>query len=300
MSPVIFALPGNEAITGALATQLGAELGTSEVRRFPDGDSYVRLDTPVAGRAVILVCTLDRPDEKFLPLSFMATTARELGADRVGLVSPYLAYMRQDKRFRSGEAVSSVHFAKLLSESIDWLITVDPHLHRHHSLTEIFSVPAVAVHAAPRLASWVRQNVLEPVLIGPDSESEQWVASGASGVGASYIVLDKVRNGDRDVAVSTPDLGGNHGRTPVLVDDIISTSRTMVATMGQLARIGSRSAVCVGVHAIFAGNAYANLRAAGAGKIVTCNTIPHESNAIDVSADITAAVRQLLSNARPT
>src|SRR6516165_4278571 len=116
MSPVIFALPGNEAITGALATQLGAELGTSEVRRFPDGDSYVRLDTPVAGRAVILVCTLDRPDEKFLPLSFMATTARELGADRVGLVSPYLAYMRQDKRFRSGEAVSSVHFAKLLSE----------------------------------------------------------------------------------------------------------------------------------------------------------------------------------------
>lgn len=299
MNLIVFALPGNEAIARSLATALGAELGVSEVRHFPDGDSYIRLDTSVAGKTVILVSTLDRADEKFLPLSFMAATARDLGAICVGLVCPYLAYMRQDKRFRPGEAVSSVYFAKLLSETLDWLVTVDPHLHRHHSLDEIFSIPAVALHAAPYLASWIKDNVPEPVLIGPDSESEQWVAAVASGAGAPYVVLDKVRNGDRDVEVSVPDLGKDAGRTPVLVDDIISTGRTMIAGIRHLTTTGHRPPVCVGVHAVFAGDAYAALHAAGAAKIVTCNTIPHESNAIDVAAPIAEGVRRVLEHRGP-
>lgn len=294
MTPVVFALPGNEAIARSLASQIGAEFGTSKVRRFPDGDSYVRIDTLVENREIILVCTLDRPDEKFLPLSFMAATAHDLGASRVGIVCPYLAYMRQDKRFQRGEAVSSEYFAKLLSARADWLVTVDPHLHRHHSLGEIFAVPALATHAAPYLASWIRENVPEPVLVGPDGESEQWVASVAAGAGAPYVVLEKIRNGDHDVEVSVPHLGRNSGRTPVLVDDIISTGRTMIETVLRLANTGSQPPVCVGVHAIFAGDAYAALRAAGAGKIVTCNTIPHESNAIDIATLIAEAVRQML------
>lgn len=299
MKPVVFSLPGNEGIARTLATELGAELGAREVRRFPDGDSYVRLDTPVAGTTVIFACTLDHPDAKFLPLFLMASTARDLGATRVGLVCPYLAYMRQDKRFHSGEAISSVYFANLLSESVDWIITVDPHLHRHHSLEEIFSIPTIAVHVAPLLASWIRENVPNPVLIGPDGESEQWVASVASGARAPYVVLDKVRKGDRDVVISVPHLGQNSGRTPVLVDDIVSTGRTMIETIGCLANADFPPPICLGVHAIFAGDAYAALLAAGVAKIVTCNTIKHESNSIDVAAPIVEAARQLLARTAP-
>jgi ribose-phosphate pyrophosphokinase len=294
MIPVIFALPGNEAMARSLTGHLGAELGAGEVRRFPDGDSYVRLDTLVTGRTVILVSTLDRADDKFLPLFFAAATARELGASRIGLVCPYLAYMRQDKRFLPGEAISSVHFAKLLSEAADWLITVDPHLHRHHSLGEIFSIPAVEVHAAPYLAAWIIENVPAPILIGPDSESEQWVASVAADVGAPYVVLDKVRKGDRDVEVSVPDLGRNAHRTPVLIDDIISTGRTMLEALRHLGSTDHQPAVCLGVHAVFAGDAYMALRRAGASKIVTCNTISHESNAIDTTEAIVQAARPIL------
>jgi ribose-phosphate pyrophosphokinase len=293
MIPVVFALPGNEAMARSLTRHLGAELGAGEVRRFPDGDSYVRLDTPITGRNVIFVSTLDRPDDKFLPLFFAAATARELGASRVGLVCPYFPYMRQDKRFRPGEAISSVHLAKLLSEAVDWLITVDPHLHRRRSLEEIFSVPAVPVHAAPYLAAWIRENVPAPILIGPDSESEQWVASVAADVGAPYVVLDKVRKGDREVEVSVPDLGRNVDRTPVLIDDIISTGRTMVEALRHLGSTDRRPPVCLGVHAVFAGDAYGALRRAGAAKIVTCNTISHESNAIDITAAIVRPARPL-------
>ena len=109
-APLIVALPGNEALAQYLAKGLDGEVATTEFRRFPDGESYVRVDTPVEGRSVILACTLDRPDEKFLMLMFAAATVRELGAIRIGLVAPYLCYLRQDKRFRPGEAVTSATF----------------------------------------------------------------------------------------------------------------------------------------------------------------------------------------------
>jgi len=128
MKPLLFSLPGNDAFATMLAAALGGERGELEHRRFPDGESYVRLHTPVAGRAVAFVCSLNAPDEKTLALLFAAGAARELGAARVGLVAPYLAYMRQDKRFQPGEALTSAHYADLLSRAFDWLATVDPHL----------------------------------------------------------------------------------------------------------------------------------------------------------------------------
>jgi ribose-phosphate pyrophosphokinase len=84
-----------------------------------------------------------------LPLLFAADTARDLGARRIGLVAPYLAYMRQDIRFHAGEAVTSRTFAAILSRHLDWLVTVDPHLHRYHELSEIYRIPTQVVHAAP-------------------------------------------------------------------------------------------------------------------------------------------------------
>lgn len=293
MKFVILALPGNEQLAAGLAAKLQTEVGRMTVRRFPDGESYVRIETPVDGRNVVLACGLHDPDSKIPALLFAASTARELGAARVGLVAPYLAYMRQDKRFNEGESITSVHFAELVSRYVDWLVTVDPHLHRRSSLDDIYSIPGIAVHAAPLLAQWILAHVDSPVLIGPDSESEQWVSEVARGANAPWLVLEKIRRGDRDVSVSIPDPGALRGRTPVLVDDIISTARTMIATIRHLADFGLAKPVCVGVHAVFAGTAYADLAAAGVARIVTCNTIAHESNAIDVSGPLAEAVLNL-------
>src|SRR5690349_24214747 len=124
-------------------------LGTVDVRQFPDGEMYLRIEAECAGKSVVLVCTLDRPNDKILPLLFLADAVRALGARRVGLVAPYLAYLRQDRHFRAGEAVTSRTFARLLSGYADWLVTIDPHLHRYNRLNDIYSVPSRVVHAAP-------------------------------------------------------------------------------------------------------------------------------------------------------
>jgi ribose-phosphate pyrophosphokinase len=292
MRPLIFSLPGNETLAASLARGLDAEPGAVEIRRFPDGESYVRILSQVSGRECLLVVTLDRPDEKVLPLLFLASTARELGAVRLTLIAPYLAYMRQDRRFQPGESVTSACFSRFLSGWIDRLVTVDPHLHRRSSLEEIYTVPCTTLHAAPLISRWIREEVEAPLIVGPDVESEQWVSEVASEAGSPWVVLKKERLGDRDVRISVPDLDRWLDRTPVLVDDIISTARTMIETVGHLVRAGLKAPVCVGVHAILAGSAYADLRAAGAGRIVTCNTIPHESNGIDVCPLLARALRE--------
>ena len=294
MTPLLFALPGNERLAALLAPAIGAEIGSAVIRHFPDGESYWRYDTPVAGRSVALLCTLDRPDDKVLPLLFAAAAARDLKAKRVGLIAPYLAYMRQDHRFQPGEAVTSSYFAKIVSAHFDWLVTVDPHLHRRASLDEIYNTPARTLHAAPLIAEWIRDNVEMPLLVGPDRESEQWVAAVARGAAAPHIVLRKQRRGDREVEVSVPELAQWRERTPVLVDDIISTGQTMIETVKQLERAGLPPAVCVAVHGIFAGNALEELMQAGAARVVTTNTIAHSSNGIDISALLTEGVRALI------
>ncbi len=296
MKPIVLALPGNEAMAQSLALHLGAEFGQATLRRFPDEESYVRIETSVSGREVILVCTLHRPDDKVLPLLFLAATAKELGASRVGLVTPYLAYMRQDRRFQPGEGITSTYFAKILSGFVDWLVTVDPHLHRRNSLAEIYSVPSKVVHAASAISNWIRANVEVPVLVGPDSESAQWVAAVAEGAGAPHLILEKVRRGDREVEIAVPEIEHWHNRTPVLVDDIISTARTMIETVGHLRRAGLKPPVCIGVHAVFADQAYAELLAAGVARVVTCNTIPHASNSIDLIESLTEAAQAMWSS----
>ncbi len=293
MTPLIFALPGNEALTHSLARQLQAGHGQVVLRRFPDGETYVRFRQDVSKRDIIFTCTLQAPDDKFLPLYFLAKTARELGAKKIGLIAPYLAYMRQDRRFREGESVTSRHFAELISSCFDWLVTVDPHLHRYHSLNEIYEIPNRIVHAAPIIAQWIHDQINHPLLIGPDSESEQWVAEVAKRAKAPHIVLNKIRHGDRDVKVSVPDVRKWQSHTPVLVDDIISTGHTMLETVSHLKKTKMRPPVCIGVHGIFVDGAYENLLAAGVQKIVTCNTIAHSSNEINIVDALAEAVKQL-------
>jgi ribose-phosphate pyrophosphokinase len=293
-SALLFPLPGNEDIARRIAALVGGEVAQLETRSFPDGEQYVRVLSNVEQREAVIVCTLRQPTESFLPLAFLADALHDLGAPRVGLVAPYLAYMRQDTRFSTGEAVTSQTFADLISSRIDWLVTVDPHLHRLTTLSDIYSIPAMAAHAAEDLGRWIAENVESPFIIGPDAESAQWVNDIARAASAPSTVLTKVRRGDMDVVESIPDLEGNRHRSPVLVDDIISTGRTMLAAITHLNEQGARPASCVAVHAVFAADAYVALRDAGAARIATTNTIPHPSNAIDATRLIADQVRALL------
>lgn len=291
MSTLFYNLDSDTALAAHICRTLEAEAGTLEVRHFPDGESYLRIHDACKNRQCVIFCNLFQPDKKTLRLIFLADTLRELGASQVLLVTPYLAYMRQDKRFHEGECVSSKPFARLLSQAVDGLITIDPHLHRYHSLSEIYSIPTLVVQAAPLIADWIASNIKNPVLIGPDSESEQWVSEVARLANAPFQILEKQRFGDYHVSVSIPELEPYKGHQPVLVDDIISSGRTMLETIAHLDHSGLSRTTAIGVHGIFAGSAYTQLSEKA--NVVTTDCIPHISNKIETGSALADAVRQL-------
>lgn len=290
MSRVVFRLSSPAGMAEVLAKCYQAELGKLETRQFPDGESYVRIETPVRGKDVVLLCTLDRPDAKIAPLLFAAEALRDQGARSVALAAPYLAYMRQDKAFHPGEAVTAKSFARLLSFYFDFLVTADPHLHRIKTLDEIYSIPTKVVPAAPAIADWIKRETPNAFLVGPDEESEQWVLDVAERAGVPAAVLEKQRWGDFDVAISGGSLPDMTGKQPVIVDDIASSARTLVETVKLLTKAGAPPPICIVVHPIFAGNAYEKLLEAGVEGVVSVNAIEHVSNAIDIAPALADAL----------
>jgi ribose-phosphate pyrophosphokinase len=295
VSRIVVAFPELQPQGVQLASLLQARLSPLGWRRFPDGESLVTLEPDLAGAEVIVLAGLRHPDTAALALRFAAETAREFGARSVGLVAPYLPYMRQDKRFHAGEAVSATLFARFLEQSVDWLVTVDPHLHRNPSLDVLFKIPARNVAAAPAMVAWLQANVPDAILIGPDGESAQWVADIAARAGVPFQVLTKIRDGDREVRVSLPDPVAARGRAPVLVDDIVSSGHTMIETLKHLAALGLSPATCLVTHAVFAEDAYERLIAAGARQVVSTDTIPHPAcNAIAMAPLLASACESML------
>jgi ribose-phosphate pyrophosphokinase len=298
MSVLLVSYPGSEPLGQRLQRALNAGPLSVELRHFPDGEIYLRVLGNVDDKTVLVVCRLDRPNDKVMGLFLLASTLKQLGARRVILIAPYLPYMRQDTAFRSGESISANHFAKFISSAFDALVTVDPHLHRLSNLSAIFDIPAQAVHAAPAIAGWIAENIDRPIIVGPDTESAQWAADVAKLAGCPHTVLSKTRTGDRAVEIALPNVERLRNHTSVLLDDIVSTGRTMIAVAKHIKDAGERPPVCIAVHGIFAGDAYDALLTAGIARVVTCNTVAHTTNDIDVVPLIAQAIARIDDNAR--
>lgn len=290
-TPVVFSLSDHYQFRNRLCEQLQYELGQITIHQFPDKETLIKIDNDLKDKPVIFIVSLDNPNEKILTLLFAVETARSLGAKRIGLVAPYLAYMRQDKQFQSGEGISSIYFAKLLSTYFDWMMTIDPHLHRWHSLSDVFSIDTTLLHSTQPIAQWIKKHVERPLLIGPDIESTQWVAEIAKMSQSPFLIVEKTRMGDAHVISTIPKIELYPDHTPLLIDDIISTGVTMVETVMHIQSYGIDSIICLAVHAIFANHAYELLLKTGVTKVVTCNTIAHPTNEIDLSDLVTDAVK---------
>lgn len=291
--PVLFSLDSHP-LADKLCRQLPAQPGEVACRRFPDGESYLQVETDIRGQACLVVADLSRPDEKYLPLIFLAATLRELGARSVGLIAPYLCYMRQDCRFLPGEAVTSRIFATQISREFDWLLTVDPHLHRYASLDEIYTIPSRVVHASPLLTAWLaaRDNLL---LVGPDSESHQWVSAVARQSGHPFVVGSKQRRGDRDVRVTLPELLAYRERTAVIIDDVIASGETLLKAVAALQAEGIRTIDCVAIHGIFAESADQRLLASGVRQLITTNSVAYVGEPVDLTPLLLPAIREYIA-----
>ncbi len=278
------------------AQGIASHCQAAEIHAFPDGEIRVRVPESVYETAVV-VCTLDHPSEKTLALTFICDVLRGMGVTRLWLVIPYLAYMRQDIAFHPGEGVSAASYARLLSRLADALVTIDPHLHRITRLEEVYSLPATTLHATDVLGDWLAGQLPgKALLIGPDRESEQWVTAVAARCHQPFRVLDKERLGDRQVVIRVPDLSAEGLETVVLVDDMVSTGHTLMKVAQQLQAQGIRDIRAVCVHALFDTGTADEMREAGIRELISCNTVFHDSNRMDVTPLLGAWLAEKLAD----
>jgi ribose-phosphate pyrophosphokinase len=290
---MLLAFDDEAALAQPLATALACELAIIQRHTFPDGETRLRLP-PTLPAHVVLLRGLQQPNAKLAELLLAAAGARELGARTLTLVSPYLAYMRQDSAFTPGEVVSQKHIGALLAASFDAVVTVDPHLHRVPTMDAV--VPGrrgVALTAAPLLGLHIAQQVPGALLLAPDEEAGQWVRVAAQAAGLDHTVCHKQRLGDHHVQVAMP---GPEvaGRAVVILDDVASTGRTLMgAARGALAQ-GALSVDVAVTHALFVGDALQQVRAAGVRQVWSSDSVPHESNAVSVVPLLVAALHGLV------
>lgn len=273
-----------------LATAAGLTLGPITHHRFPDGELKLRLPASLPPR-VVLLRSLNDPNEKLVELLFAARTARALGATHLTLVAPYLAYMRQDMAFAPGEAVSQHIVGRWLADLFDAVITIDPHLHRVGALHDaVPAASAIALSAATLIGQSFKG--FDGLMIGPDAEAEPWVRAAAAAAGCAVALCRKERRGDRDVEVVLPEttLAGRH---VVIVDDVASTGCTLAAVARKAYAARARRVDVAVTHALMVGDAAEALQSAGVGELISTDTVPHPSNRIGTAALVADALRAL-------
>lgn len=288
---LVLGFPDYAQPSGKLAAALDTPCRIADIHRFPDGESRVRL--PVELPSQVIVCrSLNQPNDKLIELMLCATQARKQGVRHLTLVAPYLCYMRQDCAFEPGEAVSQHIIGRFLAGLFDAVITVDPHLHRISRLEEaVPAARAAALNSAPLMADFLRSRLDKPLLLGPDSESEQWVRRIAEYCHADYAVARKERIDDHTVNITLPALD-YQGRTIVLVDDIASTGHTLAVATRKIKASGATAVHCLITHAIFAEGTEETLIRAGVENIWSTDSIIHPTNAICLTGLLADALRQ--------
>jgi len=277
-----------------LAHFIGCPFALIDAHHFPDGESRLRLPVDLPQK-VVLCRSLNDPNEKLVELILAAEHLRGQGVAQLMLIAPYLCYMRQDKAFHAGEVVSQTIVGRLLANYFDGAITVDAHLHRVHHLRDALPMKtAINLTATRPMAQFLEQRNLRPVLIGPDSESEQWVSSIAQHEGLDYCIAQKERLGDKQVVVTMPACEVK-GRDVVLVDDVASTGCTLEAAARQLQDASPASLSVMVTHALFLDDAVQRLQAVGVENIWSCDSIPHASNRIHLDELLGEALQEALT-----
>jgi len=285
---MIFAGTHSEELAKKIAKKTKQGYSTLCIRQFPDGELYLRYMKPVRGRNITIVQTYHpEPNMALLQSHFAIKTAKELGARNVTLVAPYLGFMRQDKRFHTGESKSNTIMTGLL-DFADHVVTIDPHLHRVRKLSEIFKTKTTRLSANTLIEAYIKKNVKDPWVVGPDAESYQWAKHIAENIKAHATILRKKRYSARKVRIVVKDVDVK-GKNIVIVDDIISTGHTMIEPIKQLKKMGAKSITCICIHGLFADNALQRLKKLGA-KVISTNTINNPASKIDVSGLVAQAL----------
>jgi len=292
LAQLILSFPDSSPQAEKLAQELSISHIPIKLHIFPDEESLITLPTELAEH-VIVFRSLNQPNNKLPELLLVSNALRQHGVKRISLIAPYLCYMRQDKENKPGEIISQKIIGKFLASLFNDVLTVDTHLHRIAELKEaIPATHAVNLLATNPIVEFLKQRVDNMMILGPDSESEQWVSEISNALGCEFAIANKVRKGDKSVEITFPEKDFEN-KNIIIVDDMASTGRTMGIAAEILKSKGAQSISALVTHALFMGDAKGFLIEKGITNIWSSDTISDETNSFETHQIIAEAFRQI-------
>jgi len=282
--------PASQSLGQKIAETLNARIVPVNLKNFPDGEYCLRFEGDLTDEEVIVVQTTGPPqDTNIMQLLLMLDTAKDLGADKVTAVVPYLAFARQDKRFLQGEVVSAETFVKLIEAcGSDRFITVNIHA---KSTLKRFSVPTENLSAITSLAEHFKNRGWDGAFsLSPDKGAVELAEEADRVLGGGCGWLRKER--DRftgEIQVEEKSLNVK-GRDVIVFDDIISTGGTIARAVKMLKTQGARRVYAACVHPLLIGEAKQKIMQSGAEEIVGTDSIPSSVRTVSLAPLIAEAL----------
>src|SRR5690606_20786744 len=223
------------------------------VKRFADGEIFVRINQNARGRVVFIIQPTPPPADHIMELLLLIDAAKRASAARVTAIIPYFGYARQDRKDQPRVALG----AKLVSNLIeaagaDKVLGMDFHTHQ---IQGFFDVPVDHLYAAPVLTHYFRELALDhPVVVAPDVGAAKMARGFARRMNASFAIIDK-RRPQQNVAEVMEVVGEVAGRPCIIVDDMIDTAGTLVSVVEALKERGAGEIYAAATHPILSGPA---------------------------------------------
>ncbi|MEE8573240.1 MAG: ribose-phosphate pyrophosphokinase [Gemmatimonadota bacterium] len=268
---LLMAGTANRPLVEEIATALNQPLCRVTIRRFADGEIFVKIDENVRGQDVFIVQPTNPPAENILELLILIDAAKRASAARVTAVIPYFGYGRQDRKDQPRVAISAKLMANVIATAgADRVLGLDFH---QHQLQGFFDIPVDHLYAAPVLMQHYRQKSLHrPVIVAPDVGGAKMARGFAKRLDASLAIIDK-RRPSANIAEVVNVVGEVKGHDCLLVDDLVDTAGTMAEGVLALKRLGARDVYCCASHALLSGPAIDRLAASEATEVAVTNTI---------------------------
>ena len=261
----------NRPLAEEMAKFLGQPLCRVTIKRFADGEIFVRIDENVRGQDVFIVQPTHPPGDNWLELLLLIDAAKRASAARVTAVIPYFGYARQDRKDQPRVAISAKLMANLVTTAgADRVLGLDFH---QHQMQGFFDLPVDHLYGSPVFVQHYRQKKLkDPVVVAPDVGSAKMARGFAKRLDASLAIIDK-RRPSANIAEVVNVVGDVEGRDCLLADDMIDTGGTMAEAVLALKRLGARDVYCCASHALLSGPAVERLTATQVKEVAVTNTI---------------------------
>jgi ribose-phosphate pyrophosphokinase len=270
--PMLLAGTANRPLAEEIAQHLDYPLGEVTIKKFADGEIFVRIDENVRGRDLFIIQSTTAPGDNIIELLLLIDAARRASAARIHAVVPYFGYARQDRKDQPRVAIGAKLMANMIaSAGADRLLSVDFH---QHQIQGFFDIPVDHLYAAPVFTRYFREKRLTNlVVISPDVGSAKMARGFAKRLDATMGIIDK-RRPAANVSEVMNVIGDVEGKDCLLSDDMIDTAGTMAEAAHALKNLGANDIYACATHALLSGPAVERLSSAPFREIVVTDTVP--------------------------